>query len=100
MTSKIILLVNHNNNSCVGIGQKSEKKYGVRLVEIPVYNWASEESPTLTSTIEIDIPARADIYICPKKMRGTLLRASAMYCVGRKLWIPHSQTPYLKVAFG
>ena len=38
------------------------------------YCWAREASSTLTSTIEIDIPARADIYA---------------YCVGvaeRTLW--------------
>ena len=45
--------------------------------------WASKASPTLTSTIEIEIPPHADIYIyMSRKMRGTLLRESAMYCVG------------------
>ena len=37
------------------------------------------------STIEIEIPTCADIYI----LRGILLRASATYCVGimeRSLW--------------
>ena len=34
------------------------------------------------STIEIEIPARADIYMMSRKVRGTLLRASATYCVG------------------
>ena len=32
------------------------------------------------STIEIKVPVRGDKYI--QKMRGTFLRASAMYCVG------------------
>ena len=42
------------------------------------YYWASEVSPTLMSTIEIEIY----IYIYKTKMRGTLLRTSATYCVG------------------
>ena len=61
------------------------------------FYWASEVSPTLTSTIEIEIP---NISI---KMCGSLLRASATYCVGvaeHTIRLPRSQTPYLKVGFG
>ena len=72
------------------------------------YYWASEASPTLTSTIEIKIPcARGYIYIqyMSRKLCGTLLRESATYCVGvtecsEDNALPHSQTPYLNVAFG
>ena len=47
-------------------------------------NCASEVSPTLTSAIEIEIHC-VRRYICPgmsRKMRGTLLRACATYCIG------------------
>ena len=70
----------------------------------------SEASPTLTSTIEIEIPVRGDIYTCvcvSWNMCGTVLRASAMYCLGVAECsggtgndLLHSQTPYLKMLLG
>ena len=37
--------------------------YELKVRFILMDNWASEASPTLTSTIEIEIPTRANIYI-------------------------------------
>ena len=59
------------------------------------------------STIEIEVPhLHGYIYnIYVRNMRGTLLRESAMYCVGITEYsgihndLPHSQTPYLNVEF-
>ena len=67
----------------------------------------SKASPALTTTIEIEIPARVEIYsyiyTCVQKNVWQPPEGKcATYCVGiteRVLWLPHSQTPYLKVAF-
>ena len=61
--------------------------------------WVSQAIPTLTSTIEIEIPASVDIYVLymSRKMCSTLLRTSAMY---RARLVPRSHTAYLKVSFG
>ena len=59
------------------------------------------------NTIEIEIPTHADIYIYIyifiQKLHGTLLMASAMYCIDVTECaplVPHSLTLYIKVAFG
>ena len=57
------------------------------------------------STIEIEIPPVLGLFIyVSRKMRGTLLKVSATYCVGiversRDNELPRSQTPYLNVAY-
>ena len=65
---------------------------------------ASEANPTLTSTIEIKIPACGDMYIYLYYVQNNVWHPTEGKCHVLRgchnAVVPCSPTPYLKVAFG